>query len=367
MTAKGSSSGAAGLTIQLLILVYAGCAEVPPATTSPAPVVEAEPMPMAAAPAPTTSTPSSPIPPVPVPARKPDPEPPAARPSPPVEPPLADSASEQRWRGQAEELMKAGRWAEAAARWEILTLLRPQQGDYASSLAKTQGRARSEARDNLAAATEARKRGDLQHAAMLCLKALIADPQSTEAAHALRELEREQAHRLYFNHAAIGVRPTRAAHAPYSADRQELDTGVMLLHQGDYGASVQSLQNYVKRDPRDDMGKRALRDAYAALGKQRIEQGKKEEGLSYLEKARATKSNGSTSLDSAVQAARKDLARDYYEQGLRMQRTDLDAAIRLWERSLEYDSTNAQARIRLDQAQRMQKNLQAIPGASSKP
>jgi len=335
-------SGAAALTGQFLLLVLTGCAEIPPATKEPAPVVVAAPMP----------------------------EPALVRPRPQSTPPLADSAFEQRRRQQAEELMQADRWAEAAAQWEILTLLRPERGEYASRLAEAQSRATSQANDSLAAASEARKRGELQRAETLCLKALRADPHSAAAAQVLRELEREQSHRLYFNHAAStanGARATRAAPASYSADRQELDTGVMLLHQGDYSASVQALQSYLKRDPQDEMGKRALREAYAALGKQRIEQGKKEEGVGYLEKARATKSNGGADLDSTVQAARKDLAQDYYEQGLRMQRTDLDAAIRLWERSLQYDPGNAQARLRLDQARRMQQNLQSIPGASSKP
>jgi tetratricopeptide (TPR) repeat protein len=121
----------------------------------------------------------------------------------------------------------------------------------------------------------------------------------------------------------------------------------------------------LKRYPQDEIGKRALRDAYAALGKQRIEQGKKEEGVSYLEKARATKSSGSADLDGTVQAARKDLAQDYYEQGLRVQRTDLEAAIRLWERALEYDPGHAQAKLRLAQGRRMQQSLQSLP--NSKP
>ena len=140
---------------------------------------------------------------------------------------------------------------------------------------------------------------------------------------------------------------------------------IMLFHQGDYAVSVQSLQSYLKRYPQDEMGKRALRDAYAALGKQRIEQGKKEEGVGYLEKARAVKSNGSADLDGTVQAARKDLAQDYYEQGLRLQRADLEAAIRLWERALEYDPGHGQARLRLAQGRRMQQSLQSLP--NSKP
>jgi tetratricopeptide (TPR) repeat protein len=278
--------------------------------------------------------------------------------------PTADSDFEQRKRQQAEELVQAGRWADAAAQWEILALLRPERGEYADKLTEAHGRATSQAGEHVAAAAEARRKGDLQRAATLYLKALSADPRNATAGSALRELEREQSSRAYFNHA---TRTARAARAPYSTDRQELDMAVMLLHQGDYAESAQSLQSYLKRYPQDETAKRALRDAYAALGKQRIEQGKKEEGVSYLEKARATKSSGGANLDGTVQAARKDLAQDYYEQGLRLQRTDLEGAIRAWQRTLEYDPGHAQAKIRLDQARRMQQTLRSLPSAGSKP
>jgi tetratricopeptide (TPR) repeat protein len=266
--------------------------------------------------------------------------------------------------------MQAGRWAEAGVQWEILALLRPDRAEYAKQLSQAQRHASSEANENLAAGAEARKRGDLQHAATLYLKALSADPENASAAQALRELESERPDRGYANHMAranSAPRATSAARSLSAADRQDLDTAVMLLHQGDYGASVQSLQSYLKRYPQDEMGKRALRDAYAALGRQRIEQGKKEEGLNYLEKARATKAAGGADLEGSVQATRKELAQDYYEQGLRVQRTDLEAAIRLWERCLQYDPGHAQARLRLDQARRMQQTLRSIPGADSKP
>jgi tetratricopeptide (TPR) repeat protein len=334
------SSGAVVLTrhppLLASLLVLAACGAVPPMPSEPAPVVKAEPMPQRPAPAPAV--------------------------------PSEDSAFEQRKRRQAEEAMQAGRWAEAAAQWEVLTLLRPERGEYTRKLTEAQSRAASLASESVAAAAEARRRGDLQRATTLYLKGLSADPQNATAASALRELEQAQSSRAYFNHAtrpAGAARTLRASSAPYSKERQELDMAVMLFHQGDYGASVQSLQAYLKRYPQDEIGKRALRDAYAALGKQRIEQGKKEEGVSYLEKARATKSSGSADLDGTVQAARKDLAQDYYEQGLRVQRTDLEAAIRLWERALEYDPGHAQAKLRLAQGRRMQQSLQSLP--NSKP
>lgn len=291
--------------------------------------------------------------------------------SPPTAPPPGtDAAFERQTRERAEQLADGGRWAEAEVQWEILVLFRPNHAEYVDRLAEARKRAGNLADENLAAAAEARKRGEMQRAAALYLQTLSADPGNVAAADALREMERERpsgtnsSQMARANNAPRSRSTTRKVSA---ADRRDLESAVMLMHQGDYGASVQSLQGYLKRFPQDEMAKRALANAYAALGKQRIDEGRKEEGLQYLEQARGNKSAAGADVDSTAKATRKELAQDYYEQGLRAQRTDLPAAIRLWERSLEYDPEHAQARLKLDQARRMQETLQAIPDASTKP
>lgn len=291
-------------------------------------------------------------------------------PPPPPPPPGTDAAFEQQTREQADQLMEAGRWAEAVVQWEILTLFRPHQAEYAGKLAEARNQASNSASESLVAAVEARKRGETRRAETLYLRALSADPGSVAAADALREMERERATSAYSSQmarASIAPRSRSTARKVSETDRRDFDAAVMLMHQGDYSASVQNLQGYLKRYPQDETGKRALADAYAALGKQRIDEGRKEEGLNYLEQARGNKSTAGADMDATAKATRKELAQDYYEQGLRAQRTDLPAAIRLWERSLEYDPQHAQARLKLDQARRMQQTLESIPGENAKP
>jgi tetratricopeptide (TPR) repeat protein len=140
----------------------------------------------------------------------------------------------------------------------------------------------------------------------------------------------------------------------------------MLLHQGDYGVSAQKLQEYVQRHPQDDLAKKKLRDAYAGLGKQQLDQGKTAEAVTYLEKAQQVKQPGAGATSGSVQSLRRDLAQDYYEKGVRVQRNDLTQAIRLWEQALLYDPEHAQAKLRLKQAKQMERNLDAIEGEKPK-
>jgi hypothetical protein len=51
---------------------------------------------------------------------------------------------------------------------------------------------------------------------------------------------------------------------------------------------------------------------------------------------------------------------------VRIQRSDLSGAIRLWEQALQYDPDHTQAQRRLKQARQMERNLEAIENAKPK-
>ncbi len=281
---------------------------------------------------------------------------------------------EQHHQTRAEGFAREGKWADAAVEWEILVLLRPDRAEYTKRWEEAKAKAHAAVNSDLQAAAEARRRGDLVSASALYLKALGADPGNTAAADALREIERDQARRLHANHWGNGVgsgKPTATprvgspANTVPAAEQRELEGAVMLLHQGDYAVGVQKLRDYLRRHPQDELAKRTLRDAYAALGKQQLDQGKPNEALGYLEKAQQIKA-GAAAPGGAVQSLRKDLAQKYYEDAVRVQRGDLSEAIRLWERALQYNPDHAQARLRLKQAKQMQQNLEAIENPKPK-
>ena len=146
-----------------------------------------------------------------------------------------------------------------------------------------------------------------------------------------------------------------------AAEQQELESATMLLRQGDYAVSVQKLQDFLRRHPQDELANRTLRDAYAGLAKQQLDEGKTDDALGYVEQAEQIKQPGT---NAALQSVRKDLAQDYYEKAIRVQRSDLPEAIRLWELAVKYDPDHVQARLRLERAKRMQRNLDAIEDAN---
>jgi len=309
-------------------------------------------------------------PPPPVPREPSASPPPPTRPSPSHAPSSAEFPLEQRERERAEALMQESRWAEAATHWEILQLLRPDQQDYGKKLAETRSHSSQAAAEYLQEAQQARARGQTSRATTLYLKALAADPSASEAAQALREIEKERTLRVNFGPSARGGngemstnvrRSSKPAATPSTAEGRDLDSAILLLHQGDYGAAVQTLETYVRKNPHDDVGRRTLQDAYVDLSRGQAKEGRREEALAYLEKAQGLRDGKSNpELTRALQSLRKELAEDYYQQGLRAQSTNLSQAIRLWEKTLKYDPDHAQAARQLERARKMEQNLRSI-------
>ena len=334
--------GASALVIPFSVLLLASCAPAP----APVPVVPRE----AGAPSPA----------------------PAHVPRSTPELPL-----EQRERERAEALMREGRWAEAATHWEILQLLRPDQQDYGKKLAEARSHSSNAATEHLQEAQQARAQGQTSRAAVLYLKALGADPSNSEAAQALRDIEKERARKSNFGPSAGGGigemslkvrRSSKPAATPSTAEGRDLDSAILLLHQADYSAAVQTLETYVRKNPHDDLGRRTLQDAYVDLARQRTKEGKKEDALAYLEKAHGLRDNKSNPESTrAIQSLRKEMGEDYYQQGLRAQATNLSEAIRLWEKTLKYDPEHVQAARQLERARKMEQNLRSIQDAESKP
>jgi tetratricopeptide (TPR) repeat protein len=130
--------------------------------------------------------------------------PPSASSAPPVaapaaRPPAADGPLAQahaRWLERAQRAAAEGRLFDAVQYWERLALLQPDSDAHRRALAQARERAAAAAATHAANAAAARRRGELDAALTLYLKALAADPEHEAAARGAREIERERTRRL---------------------------------------------------------------------------------------------------------------------------------------------------------------------------
>ena len=122
-------------------------------------------------------------------------------PAPRVEPGAPDPSvsTEQAWRERAHASVKDRRWADALEQWELLALLRPESDEYRTQLKRTRERIAESAQKSLAAADQARQRGDLDRAQVEYLRVLSVDHGNAQAAEGLRAIERARVQRNYLN------------------------------------------------------------------------------------------------------------------------------------------------------------------------
>ena len=139
--------------------------------------------------------------------------PPPSAPAPASQPvraalPPPSGAVEQTYRQRAAALTAERRLGEAVVQWEVLTVLRPDSREYRSELDAARRRAVEAADAHVKAGDLARKRGSLDQAQTLYLRALSADPNNAQAAAALKAIEAERTRRAWL------TRPPRVPYTP---------------------------------------------------------------------------------------------------------------------------------------------------------
>ena len=122
-------------------------------------------------------------------------------PATPVEPGAPDPglSVEGAWRERAQASVRERRWADALEQWELLALLRPESEEYPAQQKRTRERIAESAQKSLAAADQARQRGDLDTAQVEYLRVLSLDHGNAQAAEGLRAIERARVQRNYLN------------------------------------------------------------------------------------------------------------------------------------------------------------------------
>jgi tetratricopeptide (TPR) repeat protein len=194
---------------------------------------------------------------------------PAAEEAPARMPPPA-STFERRLRDRALSQGRQGRLAEAAVSWEILTVLRPDAGEYRDRLADIRRLVDTSLPERLHRGAQAMKRGDLDAAAVQYLAVLSLQPEHAQAADALRQIERERNKRSYlgkYSRSTLTRRAMTEAQMASAApavplDRNEVEHAAMLATQGEFDDAIALLERHLVVDKRDSAACQLLADVY---------------------------------------------------------------------------------------------------------
>ncbi|MCC6198567.1 MAG: hypothetical protein IT518_29310 [Burkholderiales bacterium] len=298
--------------------------------------------------------------------RAPAPAPLVAAPAPP---PASSTLTEAiaRHRGLADAARKQGDLPAVAVQLQLLTVLAPDDASFARDLAATRTAMDREAREQLQAGQAALAANDLDRAHTALLRTLALAPGNTEAAHALREIDRRRLTRIQADRAAkvnhqdqVAMRGAPRAPPPEVNDAFDIEQAIEIFRAGDASAGLRDMKAFVEANPGSRAARQRLGGVVAERARELEDQGQREQALNLYEQASALRGDNNGAWAARVEPLKKALSRDYYEKGTRAYRTNLTQAITFFEVSVRYDPANTQANLKLKEAKAARDKLEKI-------
>jgi tetratricopeptide (TPR) repeat protein len=262
----------------------------------------------------------------------------------------------------AQQYKQSGDLPAAAAQWQILTVLAPKDDSYRSELAAARAAVARRVQENLNAGTAALRSGDADRAADAMLRVLALDPENTEAAQALRDIEKRRASRVQAGRAArvseaAGGPSARAAAPrtatpidPVSTETYSLELPLEMFRAGDNEGGLRELRQFVDQNPNDRAARNKIGTVVYERGRELETQGQREQALVMYQQAVSLRGEPAPGWAARVQALKKALGDEYFDKGVQAWSSDPALAVKQWETSLRYDPSNTKSAARLKDA-----------------
>jgi tetratricopeptide (TPR) repeat protein len=299
---------------------------------------------------------------------------PAERPAAPPPPPAASVPAVSRTVGDAiarhrklaDDARRTGDLASAAQQLHVLTILAPDDAAYARELATMRATIDREAREAAQSGIAAMNAGDMDRASASLLRALALDPSRSDAAKALREIDRRRLTRIQADRAAKVAQQgnsasSAAARAQTDAnDGFDIEQALEMVRAGDTSNGLRDLRAYVAANPGNRAVRQRIGNAVADRARELEDQGTKEQAVALYDQAVALRGDGNAPWAGRMTSLKKTLSQDYLDKGTRAYRTNLAQAIAFFETSVKYDPQNTAASIKLKEAKTARDKLDKI-------
>ncbi len=266
-----------------------------------------------------------------------------------------------------EHRMRAIAWEDqgelrrALEAWRVVEALAPESEESRQRIRTLEKRIDAGVMSRMRAARNASRRDRLPHAKVQLLRVLALDPGHKGAADLLREVENRQvAAELATSSTEPQLKPYRETTDPYSSpsggrghwaahDPSGRDHG-----QEEVAGSVRPTVPVERGE-----GDVAVRSAHLRLAAAYRAENKLEQALEHLEKAREQETAANGEVDRYIAETRAALAEQFYREGVRFFRSNLDQSIKAFERALAYNPEHERAKHYLSTAIRLRQQRKA--------
>ena len=218
-------------------------------------------------------------------------------PEPAVAPRINAEAERQaiaRHRKLAQEATRAGNYADAVAQWQILTLLVPGDATFREALVAARTSVNDGVREQIATANAALAANDTERATQALLRTLALDPENTDAARMLRDIDRRRMARLQADRAArVRIQDAMAiknamqkeANAGETGLTFDIDQAIEMFRGGDTAGGLRELRAYVDAHPENRIARQRAGQVVADRARELEDKGANTEVLNLYDQA----------------------------------------------------------------------------------
>lgn len=292
----------------------------------------------------------------------------------PVVEPYGDSIAQRQQ--LAKRLATDGDLAGAAAQWQVLTILDPDDAGFRRELQSTRSTASRLAASNYTNGMAALNNGATDEAARLMLRVLALQPDHADAMKVLRNIETERiarvqsarANRVRRNEELAKTNGQDAGSPDMTEYRRsyDLEQTIELFVAGDAQGGLRELHRYVAANPKEKAGRKRISEVVFDQARKFDTDATRERAAFLYEEAIKFRAEASPAWEARLAATRKALANEYYAKGMRAYRGNFDLAITHWETCLKYNPQQTNCGLRIKEAQAFQKQLKRIEGDGGK-
>jgi tetratricopeptide (TPR) repeat protein len=276
----------------------------------------------------------------------------------------------------AKRLATDGDMAGAAAQWQVLTILDPDNAGFRKELQTTRSAASRLAASNYANGMAALKNGETDEAARLMLRVLAQQPDHADALQALRNIETERIARVQSARAnkvrrseELAKKNGQDAGSPDMTEYRrtyDLEQTIELFVAGDAKGGLRELHRYVLANPKEKENRKRISEVVFEQAR-KFDTGATRERAAFLyEEAIRFRAEPAPAWEARLAATRKALANEHYAKGMRVYRSNFDLAINHWETCLKYNPQHLNCGLRIKEAQAFQKQLKRIEADGDK-
>jgi len=269
----------------------------------------------------------------------------------------------------AKDLATNGYYYGSLIQWKILQTIQPDNQQYQKQIETLTNFINARVTKLTLKGRQASAKQMPKAAKIFFLKALALNPLSEKTSALLTEIENNQMlaklpNQMQNKQLTSPVQQEEKIKKQTTQAHYYLEMGLILAEHNDWHGSIREINKYLSIHPNDPKAYTSLAHSYAAIAKQHEQKNQLEQALKYYTNVLEYNINYREKYQAKINQLKNDIADNYYIEGVKIYRDNIDKAINYWKRALAFKHTHVKANMRLEKTLKMKKILQAFPKTS---